>query len=81
VTRNIEPPALPLTLSWLERNVKKYQVYSITEDGAVIGNREIEATSDDEAVYAVRAMQRPHHTEIWHRDRRVAKVAPHSRLS
>jgi hypothetical protein len=81
VTRNIALPALPLTLSWLERNVKKYQVYSITEDGAVIGDREIEATSDDEAVYAVRAMQRPNHTEIWHRDRRVAKVAPHPRLS
>jgi hypothetical protein len=81
VTRNIEPPALPLTLSWLERNVKKYQVYSITEDGSVIGNREIEAASDDEALFAVRAMQRPHHTEIWHRDRRVAKVAPHPRLS
>jgi hypothetical protein len=64
-----------------ERNVQKYQVYSITEDGSVTGNREIEAASDDEAIFTVRAMQRPHHTEIWYRDRRVAKVAPHSRLS
>jgi hypothetical protein len=29
----------------------------------------------------VRAMQRPQHTEIWYRDRRVAAVAPHPRSS
>jgi hypothetical protein len=56
--------------------VQKYQVYSITEDGSVTGNREIEAASDDEAIFTVRAMQRPHNTEIWYRDRRVARVAP-----
>jgi hypothetical protein len=57
--------------------VKRYQVYSITEDGSITGDREIEAASDDEAVFAVRAMKRPDPTEIWHRDRRVARVAPH----
>jgi hypothetical protein len=54
--------------------VKKYRVYSITEDGSVTGNREIEAASDDEAIFAVRAMQRPLYTEVWYGDRRVARV-------
>jgi hypothetical protein len=54
--------------------MKKYQVYSIDEGGAITGNREIEAASDDEAIFAVRAMQRPLYTEVWYGDRRVARV-------
>jgi hypothetical protein len=60
-------------------NVKKYQIYSITEGGSITGDRVIEAASDDEAVFAVKAMQRPHHTEIWYHDRRIAKIPPRSR--
>jgi hypothetical protein len=54
--------------------MKNYQVYSIDEGGVVTGNRVIEAASDDEAIFAVRSMQRPHYTEVWYGDRRVARV-------
>lgn len=59
--------------------MKTYQVYSVDEQGSISGNRTIEAANDDEAVFAVRSMQRPLVTEIWDRDRRVAKVPPHRR--
>jgi hypothetical protein len=56
--------------------MKQYQVYSVDEDGRISGNRTIEAEDDKEAVFAVRSMQRPLNTEIWDRDRRVARIAP-----
>jgi hypothetical protein len=54
--------------------MKTYQVYSIDAQGAISGNREIHAATDDEAIFAVRAMARPLETQIWHRDRRVARI-------
>lgn len=39
--------------------MKEYQVYSIDENGMISGNSVIEAQSDEEAVFAVRSMQRP----------------------
>ena len=54
--------------------MREYQIYSIDERGSIVGNRMIEAESDDEAVFAVRSMQRPNRTEIWFRDRRIARV-------
>lgn len=56
--------------------MKEYQVYSIDENGVISGNRVIEAKSDEEAVFAVRSMQRLHSTEVWYRDRRVGRVPP-----
>lgn len=57
--------------------MKHYQVYSVDENGSISGNRTITAPTDDEAVFAVRSMERPLETEIWDRDRRVAKVPAH----
>jgi hypothetical protein len=56
--------------------MKEYQIYSIDENGVISGNRVIEAQSDEEAVFAVRSMQRPQNTEVWYRDRRVGRVPP-----
>ena len=57
--------------------MKIYQIYSVDEHGSISGNRTIEAANDDEAVFAVRSMQRSLETEIWDRDRRVARVPGH----
>jgi hypothetical protein len=37
----------------------------------------IEAVSDEEAVWAVKSMQRPLNTEVWYRDRRVGRIPAH----
>jgi hypothetical protein len=54
--------------------MKEYQVYSIDQNGVIIGNRVIEAENDDDAVISVRSMHRPHNTEVWCRDRRVGRI-------
>ncbi|HEX8839486.1 MAG TPA: hypothetical protein VF750_03335 [Sphingomicrobium sp.] len=59
--------------------MKEYQIYSIDERGTIVGNRVIEAEGDDEAVFAVRSMQRPHNTEVWCRDRRIGRVPGYAR--
>jgi hypothetical protein len=67
-----------LTLAGVRgRRVKEYWVYSIDEGGRITGERIIAATDDDEALFAVRSMQRPLVTELWYRDRRVGRVAAH----
>ncbi len=59
----------------------EYRVYSVDECGRITGDRTIEAPSDEEAVFAVRSMQRPLVTEVWFRDRRIGRIAAHvSRL-
>ena len=55
-----------------------YSVYSVDPDGSISGQRRIDASSDEEAVYAVRSMQRPLETEIWRRDLRIATVPAYS---
>ena len=52
----------------------QYRIYSVNEDGAVFGDRFIEAVNDEEAIFAVRSMQRPAPCEIWQRDRRIATI-------
>lgn len=54
--------------------MREYQIYSIDEGGRITGNRTIEAVSDEEAVFAVKSMQRPLNTEVWYRDRRVGRI-------
>jgi hypothetical protein len=54
--------------------MKEYQVYSIDAEGKVVGNRVIEAATDDDVIFSVRSMQRHLNTEVWHRDRRIARV-------
>jgi hypothetical protein len=51
-----------------------YSVYSIDKDGSISGERTIDAVNDDDAIFAVRAMQRPLESQIWNRDRRIATV-------
>jgi len=65
--------------SWVGRFVQEYQVYSIDPEGRITDNRVIEAANDDEAVFAVRSMKRQLDTEVWRRDRRLARVpgVPH----
>ena len=53
----------------------QYRVYSIDPQGRISGDRVIEAASDDEAIFAVRSMQRELNTEVWHGDRRVGRIA------
>jgi hypothetical protein len=57
--------------------MKMYRVYSIDETGRICGDRMIEAVNDDEAIFAVRSMQRQHKTEVWDRDRRIARIPGH----
>ena len=59
--------------------MKEYQIYSIDERGAIVDNRVIEAQNDDEAIFAVRSMQRHYPTEVWYRDRRIGKVPGYAR--
>jgi hypothetical protein len=61
--------------------VKEYQVYSIDPNGRICGDRMIEAASDEEAIFAVRSMQRQLNTEIWHKDRRICRVPGVPRLN
>jgi hypothetical protein len=58
--------------------MKHYRVYSIDDHGRITGDRTIDAQNDDEAVFAVRSMQRPLNTEVWDHDRRVAKIPAYS---
>ena len=51
-----------------------YNVYSVDEHGSISGQRSIDAINDDDAIFAVRSMQRPLETQIWVRDRRIATV-------
>jgi hypothetical protein len=59
--------------------MKSYEVYSVDENGSISGSRTIEASNDDEAVFAVRSMQRPLETQIWQGDRRIARVPAYRR--
>jgi hypothetical protein len=49
-------------------------VYSVSATGQIHGDRFVSASDDDDAIFAVRSMQRSDDTEIWLQDRRVAKV-------
>jgi hypothetical protein len=54
--------------------MKKYRVYSVDGRGGISGDRMIDAKDDDDAIFAVRSMQRVLDTEVWDLDRRVAKI-------
>ena len=54
--------------------MKSYHVYSVDEQGGICGDRTLEAENDDEAIFAVRSMGRSLETQIWDRDRRVARI-------
>ena len=55
----------------------QYRVYSVSPRGAIVGDRTFDAITDEHAVFAVRAMQRPDDCEIWKGDMRIAKVPAH----
>ena len=71
-------PSLTLRRSGGELSMREYRVYSVDEAGRISGERTIDAANDDEAVFAVRSMQRALNTEIWYRDRRIARVPSHA---
>jgi hypothetical protein len=54
--------------------MKSYHVYSVDERGSICGDRTLEARDDNEAIFAVRSMGRQLETQIWDRDRRVARI-------
>ena len=56
--------------------MRTYQVYSIDLQGRIVGDREMEAENDEEAVFAARSLQRALVTEVWSRDRRIGRVPP-----
>jgi hypothetical protein len=56
--------------------MKSYQVYSVDPQGGICGDRTLQAENDDEAIFAVRSMGRQLETQIWDRDRRVARIPP-----
>ncbi|WP_028970737.1 hypothetical protein [Sphingomonas sp. URHD0057] len=57
--------------------MKFYHVYSVDPQGSITGDRTIRANSDDDAIFEVRAMQRALETQIWDKDRRVARIPAH----
>jgi len=57
--------------------VPSYSIYSVDEHGSISGQRSIDAINDEDAVFAVRAMQRPLETQIWKGDRRIASIPPY----
>ena len=52
----------------------KYRVYSVDMNGRIHGDRFVNAADDEDAVFAVKSMQRADQTEIWRQDRRIAKI-------
>ena len=54
-----------------------YSIYSVDENGSISGQRSIDAINDDDAIFAVRSMQRPLETQIWVGDRRIATILPY----
>ena len=54
--------------------MKSYQVYIVDAQGGICGDRMLQAENDDEAIFAVRSMARQLETQIWDRDRRVARI-------
>lgn len=56
--------------------MKSYQVYSVDSQGSICGDRMLQAENDDEVIFAVRSMGRQLETQIWDRDRRVARIPP-----
>jgi hypothetical protein len=56
--------------------MKSYQVYSVDSQGGICGDRMLQAENDDEVIFAVRSMGRQLETQIWDRDRRVARIPP-----
>lgn len=52
----------------------KYRVYSVSSNGQIHGDRSLNAADDNDAIFAVKSMQRPDDTEIWLLDRRIAKI-------
>lgn len=52
----------------------RYRVYSVSSTGQIHGDRSLNASDDNDAIFAVKAMQRPDNTEIWLADRRIARV-------
>jgi hypothetical protein len=56
--------------------VKTYRIYSVDSRGRIVGDREIEAENDEEAIFAARSLQRTLVTEVWSRDRRIGRVPP-----
>ena len=58
--------------------MKTYRIYSLDSRGRIVGDREIDAENDEEAVFAARSLQRTLVTEVWSRDRRVGRVPPYT---
>jgi hypothetical protein len=54
--------------------MKFYHVYSVDAQGSITGDRTIRAKDDDDAIFEVRAMHRALETQIWDKDRRVARI-------
>lgn len=52
----------------------KYRVYSVNSNGQIHGDRFVNASDDEDAIFAVKSMQRPDNTEIWLQDRRIARI-------
>lgn len=57
--------------------MRGYTVYSIDENGSISGHCEVDAESDQEAIFVVRSMQRQLETQVWYGDRRIARIPPH----
>ena len=56
--------------------MKTYRIYSLDSRGRIVGDRDLDAATDEEAVFAARSLQRTLATEVWSRDRRVGRIPP-----
>ncbi len=52
----------------------KYIVYCLNEAGKIWRSEWVDADSDEEALDAARAIDRPHGCEVWDHDRLVGRV-------
>lgn len=62
-----------------EKNLPAYRHYRLDGAGNISAAEWIEAADDEEAVRQVRALSLPVTSEIWDRNRRVARVDPGGR--
>jgi hypothetical protein len=56
------------------RPVAKYILYCLNEAGRIWRSESLDAASDEDALAAARAMDLPHGSEVWQRDRMVGRV-------
>jgi hypothetical protein len=56
-----------------------YRAYLVDADGHIVGVHELDCASDEEAKQKAAQLLDGHDLEVWHRERRVARLKHHTR--